>query len=243
MTTRQPKVHTQLGRAAVRIFAANDRMNQVLIEHLDPAAWTAKPPGKARTIAAIFTHMHNVRCKWVRLYRSASESSSTAQPRALHAAAGPCGIGRERRSLRGDARVKPSAVVKAASRSFTETAGVSLGRLAWKCSATCFLTKPTIAGRCVCSRISSDSHCRKRWATGSGIGKSCGKSAGRLADLVTILRESRTGTRRLEMGFHDGDIEPQNCPVLASGRLERGTLRLFLLLWNPQSSESASPLR
>ena len=67
MTTRQPQVHTQLGRAAVQIFAANDRMNQVLIEHLDPAAWRAKPPGKARTIAAIFTHMHNVRCKWVRL--------------------------------------------------------------------------------------------------------------------------------------------------------------------------------
>src|SRR5207253_2420787 len=42
-------------------------MNQILIEHLDPAAWRAKPPGKARTIAAIFTHMHNVRCKWVRL--------------------------------------------------------------------------------------------------------------------------------------------------------------------------------
>ena len=71
MTTRQPKVHTQLGSAAVQIFAANDRMNQMLIEHLDPAAWTAKPPtaGKARTrtIAAIFTHMHNARCKWVRL--------------------------------------------------------------------------------------------------------------------------------------------------------------------------------
>src|SRR5579864_7618413 len=42
-------------------------MNQVLIEHLDPAAWRAKPPGKVRPIAAIFTHMHNVRCKWVRL--------------------------------------------------------------------------------------------------------------------------------------------------------------------------------
>jgi len=74
---RQPKVHTQLGRAAVqnfaaRIFLANDRMNQVLIEHLDPTAWRAKPPGPTRnttprTIAAIFTHMHNVRCKWVRL--------------------------------------------------------------------------------------------------------------------------------------------------------------------------------
>ena len=67
MTTRQPKVHTELGRAAVRIFAANDRMNQILIEHLDPAAWRAKPPGKTRTIAAIFTHMHNVRSKWIRL--------------------------------------------------------------------------------------------------------------------------------------------------------------------------------
>jgi len=44
-------------------------MNQILIEHLDPTAWRAKPSGKARTrsIAAIFTHMHNVRCKWVRL--------------------------------------------------------------------------------------------------------------------------------------------------------------------------------
>jgi uncharacterized damage-inducible protein DinB len=75
---RQRKVHTQLGRAAVQIFAANDRMNQMLIEHLDPAAWGAKPPtakstakplgkNKVRTIAAIFTHMHNVRCKWIRL--------------------------------------------------------------------------------------------------------------------------------------------------------------------------------
>ncbi len=67
MTTRQRKVRSQLGRAAVRIFAANDRMNQLIIDHLDPAAWTAKPPGEVRTIAAIFTHMHNVRTKWVRL--------------------------------------------------------------------------------------------------------------------------------------------------------------------------------
>jgi len=69
---RQPKVrsqqvHTQFGPAAVRIFATNERMNQFLIEHLNPAAWSAKPPGKVRTIAAIFTHMHNVRTKWVRL--------------------------------------------------------------------------------------------------------------------------------------------------------------------------------
>ncbi len=59
---------------ADRIFLLNDRINQMLIEHLDPTVWKAKPPtskplGKAgtRTIAAIFTHMHNVRCKWIRL--------------------------------------------------------------------------------------------------------------------------------------------------------------------------------
>ena len=64
---RNGPVSTQLGRAAVRIFAANERMNQMILEQLDPAAWNAKPPGKARSIAAIFAHMHNVRTKWVRL--------------------------------------------------------------------------------------------------------------------------------------------------------------------------------
>lgn len=64
---RRDTVHTQLGRSAAKIFAANDRMNQLLIEHLDAAVWKAKPPGKVRTIAAIFTHMHNVRAKWIRL--------------------------------------------------------------------------------------------------------------------------------------------------------------------------------
>ena len=67
MTKRPLRVQPQLAQSAVRIFAANDRMNQMLIEHLDPAAWRAKPPGNVRTIAAIFTHMHNVRTKWIRL--------------------------------------------------------------------------------------------------------------------------------------------------------------------------------
>jgi uncharacterized damage-inducible protein DinB len=51
----------------VQIFAANERMNQILIESLNPSAWKAKPPGEVRPIVAIFTHMHNVRTKWVRL--------------------------------------------------------------------------------------------------------------------------------------------------------------------------------
>jgi uncharacterized damage-inducible protein DinB len=67
VTTREHNVHFELSRTAVQIFAANERMNEMLIEHLDSRAWRAKPPGKARPIAAIFTHMHNVRAKWVRL--------------------------------------------------------------------------------------------------------------------------------------------------------------------------------
>ena len=67
VTTRSQKVPMQLGQTAARMFAANERMNQMLLEQLDPSAWRAKPPGKVRTIAAIFTHMHNVRTKWIRL--------------------------------------------------------------------------------------------------------------------------------------------------------------------------------
>ena len=77
MTTRKSRVRPKqelappLGPAAVRIFAANERINQILIERLNPAAWQRKPPAKpgsqTRTIAAIFTHVHNVRTKWIRL--------------------------------------------------------------------------------------------------------------------------------------------------------------------------------
>jgi uncharacterized damage-inducible protein DinB len=86
VTAAQRKVENQrdktpLGRAAGRIFAANERMNQMIIEHLDAAAWNAKPPGKARSIAAIFTHIHNVRTKWVRL-----TAPHLKVPRQLHRA-------------------------------------------------------------------------------------------------------------------------------------------------------------
>jgi uncharacterized damage-inducible protein DinB len=43
-------------------------MNQVLLAELDPGAWRAQPSGKrTRTIAAIFSHVHNIRRKWLRL--------------------------------------------------------------------------------------------------------------------------------------------------------------------------------
>ena len=52
----------------VQSYALSERMNQLLLERLDPRAWRAKPFSKGtRTIAAIFAHVHNVRCKWLRL--------------------------------------------------------------------------------------------------------------------------------------------------------------------------------
>ncbi len=64
---QEPPAYGSSRSAASQVFAASERMNQMLIEQLDPAVWVAYPPGKVRTIAAIFTHMHNVRCKWIRL--------------------------------------------------------------------------------------------------------------------------------------------------------------------------------
>ena len=57
-----------LPREMAQAYLVNDRMNQLLLEHLDPRAWRAKLPGqKGRTIADIFAHVHNIRCKWLRL--------------------------------------------------------------------------------------------------------------------------------------------------------------------------------
>ena len=50
-------------------YASNDAMNQLILANLDPRAWRAQPPGEkgsGRTIAAIFTHLHNCRLKWLK---------------------------------------------------------------------------------------------------------------------------------------------------------------------------------
>ena len=56
------------GQALLESFAVNERLNQFVLENLDPRTWQAKLSGRnVRTIAAIFTHMHNIRLKWLRL--------------------------------------------------------------------------------------------------------------------------------------------------------------------------------
>jgi hypothetical protein len=54
--------------ALAEAYIVNDGMNQMVLEHLDPRAWRAKPQGAgARPIVAVVTHMHNMRRKWIRL--------------------------------------------------------------------------------------------------------------------------------------------------------------------------------
>ena len=60
--------NSNLGHDMAQAFLVNDRMYQLILEHLDPRAWRAKAPGAGgRTIAGIFAHVHNIRCKWLRL--------------------------------------------------------------------------------------------------------------------------------------------------------------------------------
>lgn len=57
-----------LSRGLIESYAVNERMNQIVLAHLDPGAWRAQLPGsRTRTIAAIFVHVHNMRRKWIRL--------------------------------------------------------------------------------------------------------------------------------------------------------------------------------
>jgi uncharacterized damage-inducible protein DinB len=49
------------------LFLLNQRQHEILLNHLPEDLWLAKPPNNTRPIAAIFTHIHNVRSKWIRL--------------------------------------------------------------------------------------------------------------------------------------------------------------------------------
>ena len=68
MARAQKAAAHDLGRELAESYLLNDQMNQLVLRHLDPLAWRGKlPRDRGRTIAAIFSHMHNVRRKWLRL--------------------------------------------------------------------------------------------------------------------------------------------------------------------------------
>ena len=68
MPRRAVPLSSNLPHEMAQAFLVNDQMNQLLLEHLDPRAWRAKLPGlRVRSIADLFAHVHNIRCKWIRL--------------------------------------------------------------------------------------------------------------------------------------------------------------------------------
>lgn len=70
MQTSCDETQVELRDVLLETYAVNDAMNQLLLAHLDPRAWRAELPGAkrgaGRTIAAIFSHMHNSRLVWLR---------------------------------------------------------------------------------------------------------------------------------------------------------------------------------
>jgi uncharacterized damage-inducible protein DinB len=66
------------GDALLKAYSASARVNQYLVEHLDPAVWRAKPPGGlGRTIAALVAHMHN--CGLLYLRRAPGGAGTPAE--------------------------------------------------------------------------------------------------------------------------------------------------------------------
>ena len=70
--SNQPAVDSEIRDVLLETYAANDPMNQLLLEHIDQRVWRAQPPGPnvhgddGRNIAAIFAHMHNNRLVWLK---------------------------------------------------------------------------------------------------------------------------------------------------------------------------------
>ncbi len=144
-------LHAQLGRSAVEIFAANERMNQLLIEHLDVAAWRARPPGKARPIVAIFTHVHNVRTKWVRLtapHLTVPAQLNRARCTPEQASAGLAESAARCEEMLAEALGGEGRIVEFRRDGWARPWPVGAGSC-----ATWLLMKLTIAGRCACWRV------------------------------------------------------------------------------------------
>jgi len=54
--------------ALLETYTVHEHINLMILDQLHPRAWLAAPPGPGvRTIAANFTHLHNIRRKWLRL--------------------------------------------------------------------------------------------------------------------------------------------------------------------------------
>ncbi len=74
MAKTQQSTPFVLADSLLNAYSTNDKITRYLIENLDDAAWRAEPPGgKGRTIAAVVSHIHNVRVMWLKAAARGSE--------------------------------------------------------------------------------------------------------------------------------------------------------------------------
>ena len=70
MASRAVRCESEVCRVLLETYAANDGMNQLLLAHLDPRAWRARPQQndsrEGRTLAGIFSPLHNNRLVWIK---------------------------------------------------------------------------------------------------------------------------------------------------------------------------------
>ena len=121
-------------------------------------------------IAAIFTHMHNVRTKWVRLtapHLKIPRQLDRARCTPRQARAGLAESAARCEEMLAEALANDSSRIK----TFFVTVGPAPGQSVQKCSATCSPTKPTIAARSACSPTSSVSPSRGKSPPAFGTGK------------------------------------------------------------------------
>ena len=82
MARRAVQSEFEVCEVLLETYAANDCMNQLLLEHLDPRAWRASPVGnnkrEGHTLAGIFAHLHNNRLSWIKNSAPPPEMSCAA---------------------------------------------------------------------------------------------------------------------------------------------------------------------
>ena len=68
---RDRKGPLDYGRATVEAWLTNERVNQTLLDLLDPRIWDKFPPSsKRRNLATTFAHLHNVRCMRLKMSKA-----------------------------------------------------------------------------------------------------------------------------------------------------------------------------
>ena len=110
-----------LADALLHALETSERVNQFLLEKLDPAIWSSEAPvGKGRRIRSVLAHVHNVRCLWLEAHASEEapakvdrESVTVEELRAALATSAACLRDMLRAALEGGGALrgfKPDAV-------------------------------------------------------------------------------------------------------------------------------------